>query len=140
MAASTHSKASKTRSGLTREPVPSTKFRKRQLLNPEEAKQPTKKGKNEHGDSNSDNNNRKDDDDDDDEGNKDDDDDDDEGNKDDDDDDDDDEGKREGTKVVDDGKGTKRAKRAAKAAKCVPAPSFNTDKIMFLTGERPSIR
>ncbi len=90
-------------------------------MNPEEAKQPTKKGKNEHGDSDSDNDNHKDDD------------------NDNDDDDDYDEGKHEGAKVVDDGKGTKRAKRAAKAAKCVPAPSFNTDKIMFLTGERPSI-
>jgi len=121
MAASTCSKVSKTRSGLTREPVPSTKSWKRQLSNPEEAKQPTKKGKNEHGDSDSDNDNHKDDD------------------NDNDDDDDYDEGKHEGAKVVDDGKGTKRAKRAAKAAKCVPAPSFNTDKIMFLTGERPSI-
>jgi hypothetical protein len=128
MAASTRSKASKTRSGLTREPVPLTKSRKRQLSNPEEAKQPTKKGKNEHGDSDSDSDNRKDDNDDNDED-----------NKDDNDNDNDDEGKREGAKVVDDGKGTKRAKRAAKAAKCVPAPSFNTDKIMFLTGERPSI-
>ena len=66
MAASTRSKASKTRSGLTREPVPSTKSWKRQLSNPEEAKQPMKKGKNEHGDSDSDNDNHKDDDDDDD--------------------------------------------------------------------------
>src|SRR6266545_7465208 len=92
MAASTHSKASKTRSGLTREPVPSTKSQKRQLLNPEEAKQPTKKGKNEqgkneHGDSDSDNNNCKDDNNNDDKG-----------NKDDDHNHDDDEGKRSGPK------------------------------------------
>jgi len=79
--------------------------------------QPTKKGK-KHDDSDSDNDNGKEDDDDDD----------DEGN---DDDDDDDEGKGEGEKVIDDGKGTKRAKRAAKAAKCVPATFFNIDSNVF---------
>jgi len=112
MPASTCSKVSKTQSGLTHEPVPLKKSWKRQLSNPKEVKQPTKKGKKKHNDSDSDNNDSKEDDN---NNNN-------EGN---------DEGKGEGEKVVDDGKGTKRAKRAVKAAKCVPATFFNIDSNVF---------
>ena len=109
MPASTRSSASKTRSGFTRDPVPtSNQQRKRQLSNPEEKQPTTKRGKKTPGDEDDSN------DDDDDDDN----------------DDDDTEGKRK--EVVEDReapKGAKSGKRAAKAAKCVPAPFF----LMILT-------
>jgi hypothetical protein len=108
MPASTRSSASKTRSGFTRDPVPtSNQQRKRQLSNPEEKQPTTKRGKKTPGDE-------------------------DDSNDDDDDDNDDDDTKGKCKEVVEDmeaPKGAKSGKRAAKAAKCVPAPFF----LMILT-------
>ena len=57
MPASTRSNTSKTCSGLTRDTMPSKKTQKRQLSNPEEAKQLTKKDKKKHDDNGNDDDN-----------------------------------------------------------------------------------
>ena len=109
MPTSTCSSASKTQSGLTHDPMPtSNQQRKHQLSNLEEKQLTTKRGKKTPSDDDDSNN------------------------------DDDTEGKRkevvEDREAL---KGAKSGKRAAKAAKCVPTPFFFNDSNIFQQKKGP---